>query len=545
MKNQLTLKLRNATKSRGVAFAFLIVIGVFQALMTVLFALAVKNLINEAEFNGGETNVIISAVFLLICVLLIFIGSVLYNLLLAKCQTRVETNVKSYVFSSFINGEFRKVKMVNSGDLISRLSGDVNTVASVYTGLLPSLIATICKLVAIIVALLLLQPTFTLFIALAGLVVFLLTYCIRKTTSKLYKKTRVKDGEVNNYFNEVAHNALVVKAFNTEDYVKSKADKELSSLKKNKLNQRYFSACVSSLTGFMFTLFYAVTVVFGVSAIINGANGVNFGVVIAMLQLILQIRAPIGSISGYITSYAEMNASLERLFEIIPSDDEILNKTEVNKNEFTKIEFDGVSFAYENERIIKKSSFTINKGDRVLIKGTSGIGKSTILNLIIGLYSPNEGSVLIGDKLSCEVKGVFSLVPQGNMLFSGSIRNNLLFANENATESEIERALKVTHLNKFISELPNGLDTIIGENAFNLSEGQAQRIAIARALLSNKPVIILDEPTSALDDDTEKLVLEELSKIQGLTIIAVSHKKAIYEICNKVFTIKNCKVVEE
>ncbi len=542
MKNQLTLKIQKASKKRGIAFAFLIVIGVFQAIMTVLFALSVKTLVNNVEFQLGGTNLIYSALFLLACVVLIFIGSVLYNVLLAKCQTRVETNIKKHVFSSFINGDFENIKKVNSGDLLSRLSGDVHTLASVHTGLLPSLIATICQLVAIIIALLLLQPIFTLLIALAGFVVFVLTYCIRKITAKLHKKTRVKDGEVNNYFNEVTHNALVVKAFNGEELIKYKVDQELLTLKKFKLNQRYFTACVSSLTSFMFTLFYAVTVVWGVSGILNNASGMNFGVVVAMLQLILQIRTPIGSISGYITAYTEMKVSAERLFEIIPNESLAPYKTQIDKTEFDKIEFNDVSFAYDSEEVIKKSSFTINKGDKVLIKGASGIGKTTILKLITGLYMPDEGSVTIGDRLSSEVKGVFSFVPQGNMLFSGKIKSNLLFANPSASDSEIERAIKISCLNDFIKELPNGLDTIIGENGFNVSEGQAQRIAIARALLSNKPVLILDEATSALDDKTEKSIIEELSKINDLTIIAVSHKKAITEICNKIYTIKDCKV---
>ena len=544
MKNQLTAKVKSISGSRGVAFAFLIVIGLIQAVMTVLFALSVKILINNAEYNNGVDKIISSAVLLIVCVAVIFILSVIYRLLLAKCQTNVETNIKKKVFSSFIKGDYKTLSNTKTGDLLSRLSSDVHTVSTVHVALIPSLVATVAQLLAIIVALYILQPIFTLLVVGAGVLVFLITYLIRKITAKLHKKVRVKEGEVNNVFSESSQNILTIKGYNAEDYISNKANYELNLLKKFKLNQRYFSSFVTSLNGVMFTAFYVVTVIWGGFSIINGVNGMDFGVVVAMLQLILQIKSPLSSISSYVTAQAEMQVSFERLLEVIPIDNES-EKQPLENNNFSKLEFDGVTFSYGDDAVINNSSFTINKGDKVLIKGQSGIGKSTTIKLIMGLYSPSQGKICLDGQDIKRLKGVFSLVPQGNTLFSGSIKSNLIFNANTCSDSDIQTALKIACIDEFISELPNGLDTIVGERGVNLSEGQAQRLAIARSIIAKTPIIVFDEATSALDEKTESLIIENISKLNFVTLIAVSHKTEIQKICNKVLTIENGKILQE
>ncbi len=546
MKIQNAKSVKNLSGSRGISFAFLIVIGLIQAVLTVLFALSVKNLINSAEYGRGSEVIITSAIYLAVCVSLIFIFSVIYRVLHAKCQTAVETNIKKSVISNFIKGDYASISKVHSGDLLSRFNTDVNTVANVHVGLLPSLVATLSQLLAIIIALYLLQPIFTLLIICAGVLMFLITYVIRKISAKLHKKVREKDGALNSVISEVSKNALVVKSFNAEEHVSNNVNTQLNGLKRFKLNQRYFTASVSSLTGLLFTAFYAVTVIYGGVSIINGAEGVDFGVIVAMLQLILQIRSPLGSISGYVTAYAEMGVSLDRLYEIIPTEP-ATEKISVDKDGFSKIDFNNVSFGYDNEYVVKSTTFTVNKGDKVLIKGPSGIGKSTLVKLLLGVYLPSEGAVTINDgneNLIYNVKGAFSFVPQGNTLFSGSIKSNLIF-NGKATNEEISTALKLACADEFISELPSGIDTVIGENGVQLSEGQAQRIALARSVLAKTPIIVLDEFTSALDAKTESQVIDNLSHLENVTMVIVSHKAEAQKICNKVINFSNGDIVVE
>ena len=200
--------------------------------------------------------------------------------------------------------------------------------------------------------------------------------------------------------------------------------------------------------------------------------------------------------------------------------------------------------------MLKNANFYINKGDFVMISGSSGVGKSTLIKLLTGVYSADSGSLVadLGDEQICFGVGtrtLFSFVPQGNMLFSGTLKDNVTFVNANAIDEQIQWALRVSCADEFIKELPNGLDTIVGEGGVGLSEGQVQRIAIARALLCESPILLLDESTSALDEETEKKVLDNLRGIPDVTLIIISHKKAAAKICNRKIKLKDKKFIEE
>ena len=214
------------------------------------------------------------------------------------------------------------------------------------------------------------------------------------------------------------------------------------------------------------------------------------------------------------------------------------------------IEFSDITFKYDRDVILDDTSLTVNKGDFIAITGISGIGKSTLLKLLIGVLNVQKGSIVLKLKdgeiaVDKHTRQLFSYVPQGNMLLSGSIRDNLTFIHTDVTDEEIENAIKISCADKFIRELPQGIDTVIGEKGLGLSEGQVQRLAIARSMLSDSPVLLLDEATSALDEETEKEFLMNLKKMKNVTCIIVSHKKAALEICNKHVRIENSKIISE
>jgi ATP-binding cassette subfamily B protein len=199
--------------------------------------------------------------------------------------------------------------------------------------------------------------------------------------------------------------------------------------------------------------------------------------------------------------------------------------------------------------VLSNADFYINKGDFVMIEGSSGVGKSTLIKLMLGVYDIDAGKIELDCKesaipLNNGTRTLFSFVPQGNMIFSGTLKDNVTFINENATDEQIENALKISCAYEFVQKLPNGLNTLVGENGVGLSEGQVQRLAIARAVLCNAPIILLDEATSALDEQTESELLENLKGLSGVTLVIVSHKKAAAEICNRRIKISNKQIVE-
>ncbi len=197
------------------------------------------------------------------------------------------------------------------------------------------------------------------------------------------------------------------------------------------------------------------------------------------------------------------------------------------------------------ERVLEEGEAWFNKGDFVAIRGISGIGKSTLMKMLLGVFQPNEGHIRLykdnGEYVEAgpDTRGLFSYVPQGNYLFSGTLRENILLINPCATEEEINEALEISDIKEFVQTLPEGLDTVIGEKGLGISEGQAQRLAIARALLSKAPILLLDEATSALDAETEQNVLKRIKSLNQKTCIIITHKAVALDVCNKEFVIEN------
>jgi ATP-binding cassette subfamily B protein len=278
----------------------------------------------------------------------------------------------------------------------------------------------------------------------------------------------------------------------------------------------------------------------------------TYGALSAILQLVNNVQVPFASLSNVLPKYYATIASAERIMEIEQVESEPVSHGFDRDGVYSKMKglvLDGVTFTYDRDRVLDGASVYINKGDFVAITGVSGVGKSTLMKLMLGVYPIENGSVYVdvdGNNvtLDCTTRALFSYVPQGNMLFSGSLRDNVTFIRGDATEQEIRTALEISCSDEFIDTLPNGLDTVVGENGVGLSEGQIQRIAIARAVLTRAPIILLDEATSALDEATERKVLDNLKALLGVTLITVSHKKATLSICNRHITVKNKRIEE-
>lgn len=538
MNNYVKSEIKKAIPQKNIKYFLYVSLGAIQAGFSVLFALAVKTLINTVE-KSNSMPITYAIIYLAVIVIVSYILGVVVRLLGDNLMVNSERMLKKYVLSGIVRSDYKTLSTLTSGDLVSRLDGDVLKVSSIRVNLLPNVLATAVRLIGTLVALFVLQPLFTAVILGCALIIVACSFLIRKIVYKLHKNSRIASSKQSSFVSEISDNAIAVKTFNAENFVLDKADGNFLVYKKASLKEKYFGSFVNSLINLCFTVFYTATAIYGTYGILNGVQGINFGVITAMLQLVLQIRAPIASVSGFFTAHAEMIVAGGRLFEI-------KNKEQDKKelSDFESINLNSVSFSYGDGEVIKDINLDINKGDKLLIKGGSGEGKTTLVKVILGLYPVTLGEIKVNFNDNSfsptEISKLYSFVPQGNMIFSGTIKENVVFNGE-YDEERFNYAIKVSNLDKVIETLPDKENAYLGEK-FSLSEGQEQRLAIARAVYSNAPVIVLDEPTSALDETTEKEIVNLLLGLDK-TLIIISHKTAFDNKVTKTINLSGGKII--
>lgn len=517
-------------------------VSALSSLCLVGLTLTSKTLIDIATkaIVGNFYAVILRLLFYIILQLVL---QILYSRLNIKISGKMEMNFKTKVFNSLLDKELRGIYKYHSGELLNRLTSDVNVVVTGFINILPEIVAFGTRLIGAFVVLFFLDSSFALLYLIFGPLFFILTSLYRKKMKNLHKKCQESDGKVKSHIQEALQNILVIKAFRNEKAVSKEID-ELQYINYSYKLKRNLISIVASITMYLsFTFGYYLALAWGAYKLSN--NLISVGTLTAMLQLVSQIQNPLKQISGIVPQYYSAVASAERLMELLNLQNDIANSGELVYNdvydEILEISIENLSFYYEEEvKVIENFSYSIKKGEFVAISGISGIGKSTLLKLLLGVIEPVSGEINFvlknGNKIPVNgaTRSLFSYVPQGNMILSGTIRDNIKFFKEDIKEEDILRACKIAQIDEFLKTLPDGLDTIIGEKGLGLSEGQTQRLAIARAIISNSPILLLDEATSALDEKTEIDFLNNVKEMKNKTCIIVSHKKAALSMCDKV-----------
>lgn len=539
-------------KSQIPTLIFLIAVNVIHGVTSVMFANFSKRIIDGATVWHDTNYIIKYALALLGVVLLQMTLSITRSCVSERCKGRLDIVLKRHLLDVIMKKDYSVVTSYHSGELHNRMFNDVNIVTDGFTKILPQAIFFGTKLISSLIYLVIIDKFFALVFLVGGCIVFIVTQLFRKRLKALHKRVQETEGKTRSFVQEIVSNLLVVKAFSVEDKIQGEADALQEENFIAKIKRRNFSIYANTGLNAVFSVGTVFAVAFGAWRLFTGA--MTYGTVTAMLQLVNQVQSPFSSLSGVMPQYFSMIASAERLMEIDAIEDEIQINDHVIDVENTyrslsEIAFSNISFKYDRDVIFDNTSFTINKGDFVAIMGISGIGKSTLLKLLLGVFNVHSGDITLKTSngnipIDKNTRRLFSYVPQGNMVISGTIKDNLTFINDNVTDDEIENAIRISCAKQFIDELPQGLDTVIGEKGMGLSEGQIQRLAIARSLLSNSPILLLDEATSALDEETEKQFLTNLRELDNVTCIIVSHKKAAIEICNKNIQIINGKIVE-
>lgn len=547
MKKNSFVWLAKQIRRRIPAILLMTVFQAGHALFCVFFALGSRGVIDSAvagdprQFGAAclkQAGIIIG---ILICL-------TLFRHLQERLRADLERDWKQQILHGLLHGEYSAVSSYHSAELLNRLNSDVNKVNDGVLTIVPSAAAMVTRLVAAVTVLGTLDARFALIVVLLGGVVMLVTGLMRRRLKELNKQVGEHDGKVSGFLQETMEKLLMVQAMDVSREVEHRADALLDDryvIQRRRKNVSLFAntsvSVMSYGAGFLALCWCAGRMLQGV---------MSFGSLTAVIQLVNQLQAPFVNLSGVFPKYIAMVASAERLMEL----DEIQGEPEPAGEDpveiysrMESVQAEKLSFAYDRDRVFSETDFSLPKGAFAVVTGPSGIGKSTILKLLLGIFEPESGGLFIkhGEgklMLDRSTRRMFAYVPQGNLLLSGTIRENLTIVKPDASDEELRQAVWISAMDEFLPQLPQGLDTVIGESGAGLSEGQAQRLAIARAVLGGAPILLLDECTSALDEQTEKKVLQRLRELPERTCIAVTHRPAAIALCDWRLEIDNGKI---
>lgn len=515
----------------------------------ILTAYGVKNVTNGAV--GLDLAMLRKGGLQLLALVLLQLGlKVFNNNIYERAKAKIEIKIRTRVFERILHKDYSQISKHHSGDLLNRLTSDVQTICNGVTSLIPNITALLTKLITAVVIMVSLDPLFAVIFLVGGTIIAITSRFFKNYLKNIHKKAQETDGNVRSFFQESLASILVIKVFNAYEQIHRKSMELQEKNYKVRIKRATISIFANTGMQMAFSLGYLFAMVLGGYRVYQGH--IDIGEMTAILQLVNQISAPLSALAGVLPTFYGIIASAERIIEIENYPDELdINNSIGDPYEYYKnvesIDFEDIVFKYNRDFVFDDASVSVKKGDFAAITGISGIGKSTLLKLLLGVIYPESGEIKI--KTSSETRivdkttrGLFSYVPQGNLLLSGTLRENITFMSPGKTEEEIENAIRLSCADEFIRDLPDGLETEIGERGLGLSEGQVQRVAIARAILYNAPVLLLDEATSALDEQTEERLLRNLRQLENRTCIIITHKPAALNVCNKEIRIENKKI---
>lgn len=523
------------SKNEFAKILILVICNIFYAISMTLFALLSKEILDGIFFKNKEQ--IFKYTFLLfLLIILQFILKFFINISSEYIISKLSMKYRKELFSELLTKKYDELSQYHSSELLNRMYSDINIVTSEMILIFPEFINLIVRLICTATILISFNINFLYLFLIAGGSIFGVTRLLRNKLKNLHKKVQEEDGKTRAFFQEILEKLLIIKVFSRDKYIITKGEKFQEDHLKAILQRRNLSVAANSGFFLIFNLAYLLTIFWGSLNILDGK--MTYGTLLAILQLVGQIQFPLANLSGFIPRIYKMLASAERIIALENLNSEIEIK-KIELNTFNHLEIENLSFNYQDKEILNNINLSINKGDIISLEGSSGGGKTTLFLLLLGIYSPTLGKIRIYNNKNIdfipgkETREIFSYVPQGNQLFSGTIKENISLFNNDINIEEIKKVAEIACANEFIEKLPNGYETLIGQNGMGLSEGQGQRIAIARSLLTGAEFLLLDEATSALDEETEAKVLKNIENLKDKTCIIVTHRKAALKICNK------------
>ena len=537
MKKAPLIWLASRMKRRIPAIAVMTAADVGHALFGVFFALGSRGVIDSAVAGDPAAfhrACLWQAGIIAVILLCLTLRRHLHDRLLAD----LERDWKQRLLHGLLHGDYAEVSSYHSAELLNRLNNDVQKVNDGVLTIVPGLASMATRLLAAVVVLGTLDGRFTAVVAMLGALVLVATAAMRRRLKELNKQVSDHDGRVSGFLQETMEKLLMVQAMDVSREVERRADGLLEDRYAIQRKRKNISLITNTGISLMYYGAGFLALCWCARRMLRGQ--MSFGSLTAVIQLVNQIQSPLVNLSGVLPKYAAMTASAERLQELDAIRGEPAPMEEDPGQLYSRmnaIVAEELSFSYDRDQILSGAAFSLPKGAFAVITGPSGIGKSTLLKLFLGVFRPEGGSLELAcggqrQTLDRTKRRLFAYVPQGNLLLSGSLRDNLTIVAPRATEEELRRAVYVSAMDEFLPQLPRGLDTVLGESGAGLSEGQAQRVAIARAVLGGAPILLLDECTSALDGETEEKVLRRLKALPDRTCIAVTHRPAAIALCD-------------
>ncbi len=520
------------------------------SISAVAFALVLREAIDGAV--SGNKMVFLKFVIILG---LIMVGQIaargVIRFLDEYVRSGMENVIKTRLYETILSRKYSAITAYHTGELLNRITNDAVVVADGFVQIIPGIIAMLVKLAGAAAVLFVLDYRFSVIFFAGGGLVLIFTTLFRRVMKKLHKDVQAADGVLRSYLSENLGSLMVLKTFGAERKSIDTSKQYMDKHRFMRMKRNRFSNICNVGFGLVMNGGYIFGLCWCSFGILHGS--ITYGTLSAVLQLVDQLWAPLANMTGYLPKFYGMLSSAERCMELETLEEEHVESQfsrdycrELYKN-MTAIECKNITFRYEDDIILENADISIGKGELITIMGNSGAGKSTLLKLLLAIYEPEKGTLEIKtDKesyaLTERYRKMFAYVPQGNFLMSGNVTSAIASLDDTSTDVDMDKVKAVAHIacaDTFVEKLEHGYDTLIGERGMGISEGQAQRLAIARALYTDAPVLLLDEATSALDEQIEKKVLKNIRELTDKTVIIVSHRKAVLEVCDR------CMVLED
>lgn len=531
-----------------------IFIGVLGTVVSLIGSILSKHIIDAV--TGFNTSGIITAlVFFVLMQLLQILVRAVSGRISAQVSIRVNQQITAQVYDKLLITDWEALSAYHSGDILTRVAGDVTTVSSSVLGWVPELLTRLLQFVGTLGVILYYDATLAILALLSAPVTLLMSRYVIKMMRHHNQKMRQLSSEMMIFNEESLQNIQLIKSFDRTDAYSQKHRKLQQRFKDASMEYNRFSIHKSTLMSLAGTVVALVCFCWAIYRLWSGH--ITYGTMTLFLQLSGSLTAAFAALTGIVPGTISAATAARRIMVImeLPTEDRsdaTAAESFIQKHMASslKVEAQGLSYHYEDGMpVLSDSDFVAGAGQIVTFVGPSGEGKTTLLRLLLGIIRPQNGTLRLCAEdgshmdISASTRSLFAYVPQGNTFFSGTIRENLQMICPVATDLQLYDALRLACAEDFVRALPLGLDTPVREQGGGFSEGQLQRLCIARALLSNAPILLLDEATSALDIETEKKVLDNIMHSQkGRTCIITTHRPSVLEISHRIYRIKNDRI---